>query len=673
MIENSSTPVGVAGTVSGTVTVRHDDGSIGTVTTNDKLFSGDILETGAGAAIGIILADRTTVSLGSHGRLSLDEVRYDPATQAGTATLSVDQGAFSLASGQIAHTRPDSLQIRTPVMTIGVRGTTIAGTVGANGHTQVALLPDADGTVGQVTLSNQSGSMVLNTAFTMAEQQSPTSPFAPPVPVSPQTIESRFGQAMQALPPAPQPQTDTPPQQQDDSTTFNWYKPATNISDQVAAKLEAGLGELDFNAMLRELAARGLTEEDLLDLIDEALTSDLGDEEDIDQAEDEAEVSGISLTGTAGDDTLTGGGGDDVLSGLAGADRLYGEAGNDILYGGDGIDSLWGGIGADTLYGGLGGDSLYLGDDHDADVVGYSAADIAAGNVDQVNQVGTEDIVDLSAIASQMNAGNGAGLGGVLAVGDELTAYTNIASPGSEGSGIYKIQWDSNNDQNYDFMVNLWSSISISALFLTPDGRVLLSTASTGTSGDDIASGTAVNGGDGNDILFGLGAAAVLDGGGGNDILYGTAGNDILTGGSGNDTLIGGLGTDQLTGGSGNDVFSFLGGNAAAVGDRLISLGADTITDFDSGSDKIQLNATVFGLNAGDSLTDSINYFEDSSLGNVSGAAGTSGIIAISNGGTVALYYCQDLSNASSSSYQVATLAATDLNGIDAGDFALAS
>jgi Ca2+-binding RTX toxin-like protein len=222
-------------------------------------------------------------------------------------------------------------------------------------------------------------------------------------------------------------------------------------------------------------------------------------------------------------------------------------------------------------------------------------------------------------------------------------------------------------------MVNLWSSISITSLFLTPDGRVLLSTASAGTNGDDIASGTTVNGGDGNDILFGLGAAAVLDGGAGNDILYGTAGNDILTGGSGNDTLIGGLGNDQLTGGSGADVFSFLGGNAAAVSDRLISLGADTISDFESGSDKIQINAGIFGLNAGDSLSDSISYFEDSSLGNVSGAAGASGIIAISNGGNVDLYYCQDLSNASSSSYQVATLASTDLNGIEAGDFALAS
>ena len=55
-------------------------------------------------------------------------------------------------------------------------------------------------------------------------------------------------------------------------------------------------------------------------------------------------------------------------------------------------------------------------------------------------------------------------------------------------------------------------------------------------------------GGEGNDVLFGLG---------GNDHLYGGPGNDILFGGSGDDYLDGGAGRDMLFGGSGNDIIKY--------------------------------------------------------------------------------------------------------------------
>src|SRR5262249_13413779 len=45
----------------------------------------------------------------------------------------------------------------------------------------------------------------------------------------------------------------------------------------------------------------------------------------------------------------------------------------------------------------------------------------------------------------------------------------------------------------------------------------------------------------------------MLDGGDGNDTLYGFSGNDTLRGGNGNDYLYGGTGSDTLTGGYGLD------------------------------------------------------------------------------------------------------------------------
>ena len=55
-------------------------------------------------------------------------------------------------------------------------------------------------------------------------------------------------------------------------------------------------------------------------------------------------------------------------------------------------------------------------------------------------------------------------------------------------------------------------------------------------------------------------------------------GNDVLNGGKGDDILFGGAGNDQLTGGEGDDNFVFLANSNS---------GHDTITDFQAGSDKV--------------------------------------------------------------------------------------
>ncbi len=67
----------------------------------------------------------------------------------------------------------------------------------------------------------------------------------------------------------------------------------------------------------------------------------------------------------------------------------------------------------------------------------------------------------------------------------------------------------------------------------------------------------------------------ILSGGSGNDILFGQEGDDILDGGLGNDILIGGLGNDTMTGGAGSDTFNW---GAADAG------GIDVIKDFTTGT-----------------------------------------------------------------------------------------
>ena len=87
----------------------------------------------------------------------------------------------------------------------------------------------------------------------------------------------------------------------------------------------------------------------------------------------------------------------------------------------------------------------------------------------------------------------------------------------------------------------------------------------------DNAGGTTINAMGGNDTVMG---------GEGNDTIDGGAGNDWLLGEEGDDTITGGADNDMLFGGAGADTFVFAAGH-----------GADTIKDFQNGTDTIDLTA----------------------------------------------------------------------------------
>lgn len=77
-------------------------------------------------------------------------------------------------------------------------------------------------------------------------------------------------------------------------------------------------------------------------------------------------------------------------------------------------------------------------------------------------------------------------------------------------------------------------------------------------------------------------------GGGGNDIIVGNAVSNKLNGGAGNDVISGGAGIDYVTGGAGNDTF-VADINGSTMPAKRGPLALDVITDFASGSDKIDL------------------------------------------------------------------------------------
>jgi len=124
----------------------------------------DLIQTAKGA-IGITFDDETMVKVSEHSELTIDDFVYDPNTSAGSLGLKVALGTVKYASGNIAHNNPDSVDIETPSATIAVRGTAFTMTVDELGKSIVVLVPNIDGTVGSIVVSNDMGYIILNRAF----------------------------------------------------------------------------------------------------------------------------------------------------------------------------------------------------------------------------------------------------------------------------------------------------------------------------------------------------------------------------------------------------------------------------------------------------------------------------------------------------------------------------
>ena len=196
--------IGEVSSVSGVVKATRLDGNIFELSVGDPVFQGDTVETEGSGAVGLVFLDKTTLSLSEGGKMVLDELVYDPASGTGSMAVDMVEGAFSFVSGEIAKTGPDAMQVSTPVATIGIRGTTVAGKAAVEGNENAfTLLQDADGGVGQISISNDGGTQVLAQVGATTSISSFTAPPPPPVILSAAQIQANYGTALNVLPPTP--------------------------------------------------------------------------------------------------------------------------------------------------------------------------------------------------------------------------------------------------------------------------------------------------------------------------------------------------------------------------------------------------------------------------------------------------------------------------------------
>ena len=126
--------IGEVSSLSGTAKATRLDGNEFVLSNGDPVFQGDTIEVSESGAVGLTFIDKTTLSLSEGGKMVLDELIYDPETGSGSMGVDMVEGAFSFISGEIAKTGPDAMMIKTPVATVGIRGTTVAGKAAVEGN-----------------------------------------------------------------------------------------------------------------------------------------------------------------------------------------------------------------------------------------------------------------------------------------------------------------------------------------------------------------------------------------------------------------------------------------------------------------------------------------------------------------------------------------------------------
>lgn len=320
------------------------------------------------------------------------------------------------------------------------------------------------------------------------------------------------------------------------------------------------------------------------------------------------------VTGSDANDDLRGAIGNDVISGGGGNDYIADDGGYDTLHGGDGWDHLafedanwetdaWRGVSLDAVTGiatdSWGNANLIAGfesysDTLFSDTLKGSAGDdafvLTRGN-DVVNGREGWDSLDYGEAA---NWGARRGVTVNLATGTATDSWRGTDTISNieqiHGTRFADTLTGSNRDESFEGcagvdVVNGGGGFD-ELVFWRANGAVTINTGSgTQVQNDGFGNLESVQG---IESFIGSFYNDRMAGGSGNDRFNGQDGRDTLSGGGGNDSIGGANGNDRLTGGAGVDAFNFFA--------PLSTGGVDTLTDMQTGVDKIWIDSAWGGL-----------------------------------------------------------------------------
>ncbi|MCG3128074.1 MAG: hypothetical protein CHACPFDD_02948 [Phycisphaerae bacterium] len=298
----------------------------------------------------------------------------------------------------------------------------------------------------------------------------------------------------------------------------------------------------------------------------------------------------ITMDGGPGDDTLLGSNGADVLMGGDDDDFIDGQQGNDTVLMGAGDDTFqWDpGDGNDAVEGDAGVDAVTFNGSNIGEVLDFSAN---AARLRFTRNVGSV-VLDADGVEQfDLRTLGGADVITINDLSGTALAGANINLAGTIGGGAGDAQPDGvivncTNDADEVVVANGISGTLVTGL------SVLVQIAASEAAFDRLT----VNGLDGDDDMQAAGLPSgvvglTMNGGPGDDVLFGSAGSDQLNGDGDNDTIAGGGSDDIVQLGFGDDRFIWEHGD-----------GSDLIEGAD-GVDVVEVN----GSGAGESFTVTAN------------------------------------------------------------------
>ena len=388
--------------------------------------------------------------------------------------------------------------------------------------------------------------------------------------------------------------------------------------------------------------------------------------------------------------------GNDEIRGFGGDDQIIAGSGNDIIYGGDGDDNIQPGDGNDKVYGQGGNDTIYLsgGDDIEdggdgIDTIFYSP-DQATVPMTFNLDTGKYHVSSLTTSISQnlFHIENFTGEGGT-----DLTIYDtsgiNVITTGTGNDTIHSkggddtITTGAGNDTVY--LGNGVYSVDLGA----GDDKIYLNTEVSIINGNTGTDEAIVRQFDGFvDVVVDLqfntyyvpsklpsldgmelplqGFEKVTIDGQVNAEIYGTVAADTIVGDAGADKITGRGGADTLTGGTRSDSFIFASGDTG-----ITEASADTITDFSTGTDKIDITNVGTYVEADGAGTANLNAFITAA--NASLTTASYGIYAqynLNGAGNTYVVVDEDKSGAVNAGDTLIILTGlSTADGLDASDF----
>lgn len=119
----NDSPAGSVKSISGEVQVARDGAAPAALKPGDRIFEKDVLTTGKGASLGLVMRDNSTMSLGPSSRLVVERFQFAPEKGALASLIQLKKGSMAYGTGEMARLSPETMKFLAAGYTIGIRGT----------------------------------------------------------------------------------------------------------------------------------------------------------------------------------------------------------------------------------------------------------------------------------------------------------------------------------------------------------------------------------------------------------------------------------------------------------------------------------------------------------------------------------------------------------------------